>query len=288
MKKSVPQINWQGDIKEQLGIDIQMIDSDFALLDKANMLPAFHFPFKLDVTTIMICTKGLTIGTIGLKRYKMPAPCIVTLLAGEIIQNEYVSPDFEGRFIVMSKRLTDTLKPDTQNRVPVTLSIREKPYIPLNKKELSLLKNYFSVLKNTVEMLETHRCTEVVRLFMKAFYLVLNSHLNNPSPDKENNFVKQFLELVEIHYKTERQVGFYAEKLHLTPKYLSRLIKQQTRKSANDWIDNYVMLEAKALLKSTGMSIRQISEELNFADQSVFGRYFKKIERLSPKEYRRK
>lgn len=81
-------------------------------------------------------------------------------------------------------------------------------------------------------------------------------------------------------------MGFYAEKLHITPKYLSTVIKQNTGKSVNDWIDDYVILEAKALLKSSRMTIQQISDELNFVDQSAFGKYFKRIEGMSPKDYK--
>jgi AraC-like DNA-binding protein len=289
MKKSLSPLNWQDDIKTRFGVEIQMIDDDFVLLDKVNILPEFRYPFKLDVTTVMICTKGTTHAKIGLKRYEMPAPCIVTLLADEIIQNEYVSDDFEGLFIVMSKRLTAGLNPNARNRVPIALSVRENPFIPLNDEELDLLKNYYSTLKRTVEVVETQYCKKIVRLFMKSFYYLLRTRLIASLPlDKEDNCAKQFLELVETHYKKERQIGFYASQMHLTPKYLSRIIKNQTRKSANDWIDGYVMLEAKALLKSSTLSIQQISEALNFVDQSVFGRYFKRHERISPKEYRKK
>ncbi|MDR1763503.1 MAG: helix-turn-helix domain-containing protein [Dysgonamonadaceae bacterium] len=105
---------------------------------------------------------------------------------------------------------------------------------------------------------------------------------------KHDELVGEFLQLAERHFKSERQVGFYAEKLCLTPEYLSQIIKTATGKSANEWIDDYVILEAKALLKSSKLSIQQIADELHFADQSVFGKYFKRMEGVSPKEYRGK
>ena len=80
---------------------------------------------------------------------------------------------------------------------------------------------------------------------------------------------------------------FYADKMCLTPKYLSKVIKEKSSKSASEWIDNYVTLEARALLKSTNMTIRQISDELNFPSQSFFGKYFKRHQGMSPKEYRK-
>ena len=82
-------------------------------------------------------------------------------------------------------------------------------------------------------------------------------------------------------------MDFYAEKLSITPKYMSTVIKQTSGKTAGDWIDDHVLLEAKALLKSTNMTILQISDELNFPSQSFFGKYFKRLTGVSPKEYRR-
>ncbi|NLN95135.1 MAG: AraC family transcriptional regulator [Bacteroidales bacterium] len=68
---------------------------------------------------------------------------------------------------------------------------------------------------------------------------------------------------------------------------MSQLIKQNTGKSVNEWIEDYVMLEAKALLKSTNMTIQQISDEMNFPSQSFFGKYFKRVKGISPREFKK-
>lgn len=85
-----------------------------------------------------------------------------------------------------------------------------------------------------------------------------------------------FIKLVQENYKRERLLGFYADKLCITPKHLSKVIKETSGKSANNWIDDYTMLEAKALLKSTNLTVQQICDELNFDCQSFFGKYFKR------------
>ena len=105
---------------------------------------------------------------------------------------------------------------------------------------------------------------------------------------KQEVLLEDFLDFVQKHYKEERSVEFYADKLCLTPKYLSTVIRQTSGKTAGEWIDEYVVLEAKALLKSTKMTIQQISEELNFPSQSFFGKYFKRLSGVSPKEYKLK
>ena len=92
--------------------------------------------------------------------------------------------------------------------------------------------------------------------------------------------------LVREHCHKEHNLNFYADKLHIIPKHLSKVIKGNSNMSASAWIDNSVVLEAKAMLKSTNMTIQQISDKLNFATQSFFGRFFKRVTGILPKEYR--
>jgi AraC family transcriptional regulator, transcriptional activator of pobA len=99
--------------------------------------------------------------------------------------------------------------------------------------------------------------------------------------------VEKFLDYAQTNYKQKRGMDFYTDKMCLTPKYLSKVIKEKSGKSVNEWIDDYVILGAKALLKSTNMTIQQISDELNFPSQSFFGKYFKRHADVSPKEYRK-
>ncbi len=87
---------------------------------------------------------------------------------------------------------------------------------------------------------------------------------------------------------TERSVTFYADKLFVTPKHLSAVLKEISEKTAGEWIDLRVILEAKLLLRSTGLNIQEISTKLNFANQSFFGKYFKHLTGMSPRDYRAK
>jgi len=104
---------------------------------------------------------------------------------------------------------------------------------------------------------------------------------------KKDILVEKFLAIVKENYREQRMIEFYSEKLFLTPKHLSRVIKERSGKSSGEWIEDHVMLEAMALLKSTDNTIQQISDELNFPSQSFFGKYFKRRAGISPKEYRK-
>lgn len=104
----------------------------------------------------------------------------------------------------------------------------------------------------------------------------------------QGRMTDQFLMLAQRHFRQQRFLDFYAQKLEVSPKHLSRTVKAQTGYTAVEWIEKFVILEAKVLLKSSNLNIQQISDELNFASQSFFGKYFKKITGMSPKEFRNK
>ena len=97
----------------------------------------------------------------------------------------------------------------------------------------------------------------------------------------------RFISLVNEHHNSQRNMAFYADELCLTPKYLSKLIKQASGRSAPEWIDAFVILEAKNMLKYSDMAIKEIVYKLHFANQSVFYKFFKAHTGLTPSEYRK-
>jgi AraC-like DNA-binding protein len=102
----------------------------------------------------------------------------------------------------------------------------------------------------------------------------------------QQELCERFITLVSENYKEKREIGYYADKLCVSNKYLSSLLKQETGLTALQWIERYVVLYAKSCLSSTSMTVQQISDELFFPSQSVFGKYFKRVEGISPKQYR--
>ena len=102
-----------------------------------------------------------------------------------------------------------------------------------------------------------------------------------------NQIFERFLALVTEYHNTERGMAFYADKLFLTPKYLSKLVKQASGRSAPAWIDSFVILEAKNMLKYSDKTIKEIVYALNFPNQSVFYKFFKAHTGMTPSEYRK-
>ena len=101
-----------------------------------------------------------------------------------------------------------------------------------------------------------------------------------------SDLAEAFLNLVEVEYHRHRDLSYYANRLCKSAKYLSRVIMEATGRSATDWIERCVIMDAKAQLSSTKKRVSEISDDLNFASPSFFGKYFKRITGLSPRDFR--
>jgi AraC-like DNA-binding protein len=224
-------------------------------------------------------------------------PCCYTansffvILPGQILQYTRRSDDFSAWFIVMSRRFTENIELSMKDVIPVFLYLRENPVVRLSDAEMAHLQDYYHVLKRAVQQVSNPYRMEMVRLLAQAFFYGINNfnQLRREyavQKDKKDKLFDSFYRLILQHFKDSREVGFYADKLCLTPKHLSAVIRKTTGKSASEWINDYVILEARSLLRATGMTVQQISEELNFTNQSFFGKYFKRLTGMSPKSYR--
>jgi AraC-like DNA-binding protein len=97
----------------------------------------------------------------------------------------------------------------------------------------------------------------------------------------------RFIALLQENFRKERRVGWYAQQLNITAKYLSEVVKSVSKRTPNEWIDSYVVLEIRVLLKNSPKTIKEITDELNFPNQSFLGKFFKEHVGLSPSEYRK-
>ena len=107
-----------------------------------------------------------------------------------------------------------------------------------------------------------------------------------PESDKAKYYMTRFVELLSIEHSRERRVEYYASRLGISPKYLSLVCYKFRGKTASRVIDDVVLYNAKQLLKQQGVSIKQVSDQLNFPSQSFFGKYFKQRVGISPSRYK--
>lgn len=267
---------------------VDAIGDDFILFDRMIVVPEPNRPFKSDTVTAMICTKGITRGKINLKPIISEGPCMVVIQPDQIVEFEYMSEDLEAVFIVMSVKFLQSLNID--EKFSSFIAVRDNPSIALTENELNAMLGYYTMMRNCIRAEANLHKLEMAKHLTIAFFYGVGHNLHklneNRIKSRDELFVDNFLKLVQDNFKEERGIAFYANKMYLTPKYMSTAIKEHSSKSAGEWIDEWVIMEAKALLKSSNMTIQQISDELNFSTQSSFGKYFKRLVGVSPKEYR--
>ena len=169
---------------------------------------------------------------------------------------------------------------------------RTQPVLKLEKREINAFKEFFYVIKQKINDKGNHFRKDLIRtLLLAMFYDVGNiiyrvrsfGEIQIPS---EKAFT-QFLHLVQENCKRERRVSWYAQQLNITPKYLSLIVKRISGRTALEWIENYVTMELRVILKNSTKSIKEIAEEMNFPNQSFLGKYFKEHVGMTPSKYRK-
>lgn len=159
----------------------------------------------------------------------------------------------------------------------------------LNLEQSDHFASLFQLIKDIFQRKNKHY-PSIIRSYLYALIYEMDAivNVNQQSEVHLNPLFEKFRELLSKEFLRQRSVGFYADHLNVSRKYLSEVIKKYTGKTAGDWIDEVVVLEAKVLLQDKSLTINQISDQLNFSNQSIFGRFFKTVAGLSPLDYRKK
>ena len=265
--------------------------------NSSSQMEVFRFPGRLDAFVIGVCTEGETTFTSNLKEYRLKKDSLFIIGPKHILQIQ--SDDrFKAHVIVITPDFLRRINIDTKHMMPLFLQFGSRPCMELTHKECTSLRSFISMVEQELEGPETDFAVEIVGGLIAAtiykvgdiltHYMEKHPEMDNPVHNRAEEYFKQFTELLGEHYKHERSVGFYARQLCITPKYLTTLIKRISGKSVSEWIDNYVILEAKTLLKYSNMSVQEIAYYLNFPNQSFFGSYFKRNAGMSPSQYKAK
>lgn len=157
---------------------------------------------------------------------------------------------------------------------------------------LSVYDNLYNVLIETIsDIAKPYYHERILYIILFAFFEVgyhCYTGLKPAQDFKAMKLSKSFIVLVDRYHRQKRFLDFYAERLGISSKHLSRTVKRYTGIASVDWIEHYTISDAKILLRTTNLSIKEIAERLNFSSQSFFGKYFKKYEGISPKDFRRR
>ncbi len=293
MSRKISYIKWRSNIEDitpadhRIGDDILLIDNSHTMRAE---LSSDNEPFRIDMTMAIIYEQGSADLKINMRDYHIEAPAVLLVLNDQIYQSAGQSEDLRSKVILMSRSFSDSLFTNSGEILPLKSSIMKNPVMKIENEE-NVFGQFFQLLQNIAASPRQEFKIESARhLTLSMFYGY--SHLKHEvnevkgANSRQEEIFTKFTELLERHHKKEREIAFYADKMCITSKHLSQVIKDYTGKTALGIIEEYVISEAKSMLLSTTMSIQQISDELNFPSQSVFGKYFKRVAGISPSEYR--
>lgn len=268
------------------------LDNEVFIFDDINGVKISENPVMLDMPVFAVCLQGSAKVKLNLTEYHVPANSLVTFMPDHILHGYSSSPDFKGIFVAIRKKFAEEMLPDLHSMLPLIMSFKSTPVINLSYAETESLREFHAFLWRRIKYENGAYRRNVIRgLLQSMLYEVLSiykEHYNYIASRRSHNedIFYNFVTLVERNFRRERAVKFYADSMFITPKHLTTVVKQVSGRTASDWIDNFVILAAKVMLRSSSRTVQEISGDLNFANQSFFGKYFKQRVGVSPSEFR--
>ncbi len=252
--------------------------------------PRFSHPVRIDGYIVGLVGRGSVTVGVDLDSYRAVSRSLVVIPSDRVVQITSRSADLEGRLLVFSRHFLSELKVDIHKVVPVLL--RSRPCVELAEGEFASVENFFDLMLETVRSDDPSYREEILAgLITASFYrlcAILNRHRPLPKPHRSRSeeYFERFLALLTEHHREQHSPAFYAGQMNITSKYLSAVVKSVSGKTVSRWIDEFIILEAKTMLRYSGMSVQQVAYALNFSSQSFFGKYFKQHTGFSPRQYK--
>lgn len=251
------------------------------------------FPVQLTMAIFFFCKQGYVKLKLNLQDYIVNAGCACAILPGSLFQMYEVSEDVECAMMAINPDFIDFSK-DVKMGMEFARLAKNNPVHQLDYSEMQEMINIYTSIKHKLYQKDFMYKEDIARSYLNimqcnAFDRFAKLVDVQPIPvasNRKEELFTMFISNVQKYYKEERNVTFYADKLCVTPKYLSAVIHEVSGKYATDWITDYVILEAKGMLRVEGRSVKDVCNTLNFANQSFFAKYFKQHTGYTPKEYK--
>ena len=272
---------------------------------EVNILNAEYGSVKLNKTGLILCKEGEVKLTIDGKEYTLSKHSLIVYFSYSVLHIISHSPNLRGTVIGAN---LETIQPMLYNvtNFNALFVIKQVPLQVVSEQQYSALCQYITLLKSVTkkEQMESMNQAEqrnkpVLEIARKQAELlsyalmleVLQCYANvAQSPEnlsRKDEVLQKFVSTLYRHYRKEHEVSYYADRQFLTTRYFSTIIKERSGKSPSLWIATALLVDARNMLKNTNMTIKEISDQLYFPNQSYFGKWFKNLTTLSPLDYRK-
>lgn len=256
---------------------------------------ALRYPCRIDALIMVVCVRGEVSFSSHLSDYTLKANQFF-ISSASVFQFRSMT-DSEFYMLAFTSDFLSKMNVDVRFIARMMSQLRANAYMTvLSEENMRGVCRFFDTLREQHDLKDR---SEYVNLSLSHIYCamiygiadaVLGNTATIPSvgvKERSSEYFEKLMSLLSEHYREERSVEFYADKLHISSKHLSRVIRSFTGRSVHQWIDEFVALEIKNLLKYSNMSIQQISYYLKFPNPSFMGQYFKRITGMTPGEYKK-
>lgn len=267
------------------------IDENGLMVFDVNDMPSYGEPFFTPYMILALNLNGWVKAECDMRPVCFLRHDIAVLPPRHILCAQETSADYHALLIVMSKDFQEDRKQDSNTVYRDNFHYLVRPHLSLNEEQFAIVYQLFSLVRSISLTTSPTRAEKVTHLLNTLFLLLHDYRYENGiskhEPSAQEQLFASFYKAITEHYTRNREVRFYADLFHLSPKHFSAIIKQHTKTNALDWINGYVMVQAKLLLRyRQALTVQEIALKLGFIDQATFSRFFKSRSGMSPTEYR--
>ncbi len=269
------------------------IDNDLILFEDITKVPLPASPSRMKSLFLALCTSGKAQYTVDTKKYEVSAGDVIIISEEQVVGDYMLSPDCKGIALIMSYDFFQNIVSGIHELSSLFLFARTHPVFHLDDRQTKALENDIIHIKQKIVDIGHRFRRELVMTMLKALIIDMSNiiyrfqQVGDEGQTRAEVIFRNFIQAVEKNYRTERRVSWYAQQLCITSKYLSETVRTVSRRTPSEWIDSYVTRELRVMLRNSTMSIKQIADELNFANQSFMGKYFKEHVGMSPSQFRK-
>ena len=253
------------------------------------------YPCRIDAVIMLVCVRGEVSFSSHMSEYRLKANQFFISSASVFQFHSMTNSEFY--ILAFSSEFLASMNVDVRFVARMISQLRSNAYITrLCEGDMRGVTRFFETLHEQYASKELSEYTEqsLRHLYCSMIYRIADAVMDKSSAmtpigvkERSSEYFERLMSLLSTHYREQRNVEFYAEKMNISSKHLSRVIRNFTGKSVHQWIEEFVVLEIKHLLKYSNMSIQQISFHLNFPNPSFMGQYFKRIAGMTPGEYKK-
>lgn len=268
-------------------------DDDIVFVDNINSISSKSRE-RTKAYAIMICLKGQLYVDLNGKEEQICKDELLVIPPATIVEKREKSDDFECNVILLTPRIVQAFLRSNMTAWNHAIYVEKVKLVKLRDEDKELCSRYYELLRLGIRYKKNKKYSrDVLSAFLQAGLLALCSILENSDTNNlplgqqhTESLFHRFLDLLNHSGIERRSVEYYADKLCITPKYLSIICKKNSGKTAKEWIQEYVTENVRFYLKSTDKSIKEISDLLGFPNPSYLGRFVKERFGVSPKVYR--